>query len=117
MVTLSLDNGDAGDQATVPHALPLLAQPDLTSQIDAVERDGYVYLLFDDDVCRAIRPAGPLDSPEQIDGPAIETLLVYQERRTAIAYRSLKLDLTLLEHGLRQGGRLHCLRRRRLVRH
>ena len=28
----------------MPHALPLVAQPDLASQVDAVEQDGYVYL-------------------------------------------------------------------------
>ena len=50
------------------------------------------FFLFDVGVYRAIRPTGPLDSPEQIDGPALETL-VYQELRAAIAYRSLKLDL------------------------
>ena len=50
------------------------------------------FFLFDVGVYRAIRPTGPLDSPEQIDGPALETL-VFQELRAAIAYRSLKLDL------------------------
>ena len=50
------------------------------------------FFLFDAGVFRAIRPTGPLDSPEQIDGPALETL-VFQELRAAIAYRSLKLDL------------------------
>ena len=50
------------------------------------------FFLFDVGVFRAIRPAGPLDNPEQIDGPALETL-VFQELRAAIAYRSLKLDL------------------------
>ena len=50
------------------------------------------FFLFDAGVYRAIRPTGPLDSPEEIDGPALETL-VYQELRAAIAYRSLKLDL------------------------
>ena len=39
----------------------------------------------------AIRPTGPLDSPEQIDGRGLETL-VFQELRAAISYRSLKLD-------------------------
>ena len=33
-----------------------------------------------------------LDSPEEIDGAALETL-VYHELRAAIAYRSLKLEL------------------------
>ena len=28
----------------MPQALPLVAQPDLPSQVEAVERDGYVYL-------------------------------------------------------------------------
>ena len=45
------------------------------------------FFLFDVGVYRAIRPTGPLDSPEQIDGPALETL-VFQELRAAIAYRS-----------------------------
>ena len=50
------------------------------------------FFLFDAGVYRAIRPAGPLDSPQQIDGAALETL-VYQELRAAIAYRSLKLEV------------------------
>ena len=50
------------------------------------------FFLFDVGVYRTIRPTGPLDSPEQIDGAALETL-VYQELRAAIAYRSLKLGL------------------------
>ena len=50
------------------------------------------FFLFDVGVYRTIRPAGPLDSPEQIDGAALETL-VYQELRATIAYRSLKLKL------------------------
>ena len=50
------------------------------------------FYLFDAGVYRAIRPSGPLDSPEEIDGAALETL-VYHELRAAIAYRSLKLEL------------------------
>ena len=50
------------------------------------------FFLFDAGVYRAIRPAGPLDSPEEIDGAALETL-VYQELRAHIDYRSLDLDL------------------------
>ena len=50
------------------------------------------FYLFDAGVYRAIRPAGPLDRPQQIDGHALETL-VFQELRAAIAYRSLKLAL------------------------
>ncbi len=38
------------------------------------------FLLFDVGVFRAVRPMGPLDRPEEIDGPACETLL-FQEMR------------------------------------
>ncbi len=38
------------------------------------------FFLFDVGVYRAIRPKGPLDSPEEIDGAALETL-VFQELR------------------------------------
>ena len=50
------------------------------------------FFLFDAGVYRTIRPAGPLDSPEEIDGAALETL-VHQELRAHIAYRSLDLKL------------------------
>ena len=38
------------------------------------------FYFFDAGVYRALRPRGPLDSPEEIDGPALETL-VFQELR------------------------------------
>ena len=50
------------------------------------------FFLFDAGVYRTIRPAGPLDSPEEIDGAALETL-VHQELRAHVAYRSLDLEL------------------------
>ena len=50
------------------------------------------FFLFDAGVYRTIRPTGPLDSPEEIDGAALETL-VYQELRAYIAYRALDLKL------------------------
>ena len=50
------------------------------------------FFLFDTGVYRTIRPRGPLDSPEEIDGAALETL-VYQELRAHIAYRALDLNL------------------------
>ena len=50
------------------------------------------FFLFDAGVYRTIRPTGPLDSPEEIDGAALETL-VYQELRAHIAYRTLDLKL------------------------
>jgi uncharacterized protein len=43
------------------------------------------FFYFDTGVFRAIRPAGPLDSPAEIDGPALETL-VLQELRAANDY-------------------------------
>ena len=50
------------------------------------------FFLFDAGVYRTIRPTGPLDSPEEIDGAALETL-VFQELLAYIAYRSLDLEL------------------------
>ena len=50
------------------------------------------FFFFDVGVYRTIRPTGPLDSPEEIDGAALETL-VFQELRAHIAYRSLDLKL------------------------
>ena len=50
------------------------------------------FFLFDAGVYRTIRPRGPLDSPEEIDGAALETL-VYQELRAHLAYRALDLGL------------------------
>lgn len=43
------------------------------------------FYFFDVGVFRAVRPRGPLDSPDEIDGPALETLLL-QELRACIAY-------------------------------
>ena len=50
------------------------------------------FFLFDAGVYRTIRPTGPLDRPEEIDGAALETL-VHQELRAHVAYRSLDLKL------------------------
>ena len=50
------------------------------------------FFLFDAGVYRTIRPTGPLDRPEEIDGAALETL-VHQELRAHIAYRPLDLKL------------------------
>ena len=50
------------------------------------------FFFFDVGVYRTIRPTGPLDSPEEIDGAALETL-VFQELRAHIAYHSLDLKL------------------------
>lgn len=48
--------------------------------------------LFDAGVYRAIRPRGPLDTPEEIDGAALETL-VLQELRAANDYGELGYDI------------------------
>lgn len=50
------------------------------------------FFFFDVGVYRALRPSGPLDRPEEIEGAALETL-VFQELRAHIAYRGLDLDL------------------------
>jgi predicted AAA+ superfamily ATPase len=50
------------------------------------------FFLFDAGVFRAIRPRGPLDSPEEADGPALETL-VLQHLRAWNDYRSLGCSL------------------------
>lgn len=50
------------------------------------------FYFFDVGVYRAIRPRGPLDTAEEIDGPAFETLLM-QELRAHIAYADLGYDL------------------------
>lgn len=48
--------------------------------------------LFDAGVYRALRPTGPLDSAEEIDGPALETL-VMQELRAANENHALGYEL------------------------
>ena len=50
------------------------------------------FYLFDAGVFRAIRPAGPLDSEAEMDGPALETL-VLQELRAANDYRACGYQL------------------------
>jgi predicted AAA+ superfamily ATPase len=50
------------------------------------------FFFFDAGVYRAIRPRGPLDTPEEIDGAALETL-VFQELRAVNDYFDLGYDL------------------------
>jgi len=50
------------------------------------------FFLFDVGVYRAIRPKGPLDSPEEIDGSALETL-VFQELRAVNNLYNLGYEL------------------------
>lgn len=59
------------------------------------------FFYFDTGVYRAIRPTGPLDSPAEIDGPALETL-VLQELRAINDYRALGYDIHFwrTKHGL-----------------
>lgn len=59
------------------------------------------FFYFDTGVYRAIRPTGPLDSPAEIDGPALETL-VLQELRAINDYQALGYDIHFwrTKHGL-----------------
>jgi predicted AAA+ superfamily ATPase len=50
------------------------------------------FFYFDTGVFRAIRPAGPLDSPAEIDGPGLETL-VLQELRAVNDYGEHGFDI------------------------
>jgi predicted AAA+ superfamily ATPase len=50
------------------------------------------FYLFDTGVYRAIRPRGPLDAPEQIDGAALETL-VFQDLRATNQNLDLGYDV------------------------
>ena len=50
------------------------------------------FYFFDVGVFRAVRPRGPLDLPEEIDGSALETL-VFQELRAINAALGLGYDL------------------------
>lgn len=50
------------------------------------------FFLFDAGVYRTLRPRGPLDSREEIDGAALETF-VLNELRAANAYRQLGYEL------------------------
>jgi len=59
------------------------------------------FFYFDVGVFRAIRPLGPLDSPSEIDGPALETL-VLQELRAVNDCREFGYELSFwrTKHGL-----------------
>ena len=50
------------------------------------------FFFFDVGVYRSIRPKGPLDSPEEIDGAALETL-IFQEIRAVNDLLRLGYDL------------------------
>lgn len=50
------------------------------------------FYFFDSGVYRAIRPKGPLDAPEEIDGIALETI-VYQQLRAHNDYYQLGYEL------------------------
>ncbi len=58
------------------------------------------FYFFDVGVYRALRPRGPLDSPEEIEGPALETLLL-QELRALIDV--LRLDYQISTWNTRSG--------------
>lgn len=58
------------------------------------------FFYFDVGVYRTIRPKGPLDKPEQIDGAALETLF-FQEIRALNSYLDLNFEIF---HWHAQGG-------------
>lgn len=60
------------------------------------------FYYFDAGVFRAIRPTGPLDSAAEIDGPALETL-VLQELRAVNDYHALGYDIHFRENEARPG--------------
>lgn len=51
------------------------------------------FFLFDAGVYRTLRPRGPLDAAEEIDSPALETL-VLNELRAANSYRKLGYEIS-----------------------
>jgi uncharacterized protein len=51
------------------------------------------FYFFDPGVFQAIRPRGPLDSPEEIQGPALETLML-QQLRALNDYLDLGYEIT-----------------------
>lgn len=51
------------------------------------------FFLFDAGVYRTLRPRGPLDAAAEIDGPALETL-VLNELRAANSYRKLGYEIS-----------------------
>lgn len=59
------------------------------------------FYYFDAGVFRAIRPTGPLDSPAEMEGPALETL-VLQELRAVNDYEALGYEIYFwrTKHGL-----------------
>ncbi len=50
------------------------------------------FFLFDTGVFRSIRPKGPLDTPEEIDGPSLETLF-FQHYRALIEHKRWDQEL------------------------
>ena len=50
------------------------------------------FYFFDAGVYRALRPQGPLDTPEELDGAALETL-VFQELRALNSYLDLEYSI------------------------
>jgi len=69
------------------------------------------FYLFDTGVFRSLRPRGPLDRPEEIDGQALEGL-VAQHLRAWIAYSRLN-GKCFFANEIRRGGGFRDLRPRR----
>nr|WP_199221432.1 hypothetical protein [Desulfonatronum sp. SC1] len=56
------------------------------------------FFLFDAGVFKALRPKGPLDRPEEIDGATLETL-IFQELLAVNDNLRMGFDLILLPDG------------------
>jgi uncharacterized protein len=67
------------------------------------------FYYFDAGVFQAIRPRGPLDAPEQIHGPALETLFL-EQLRALNDYRDLEYRLQYWAHGQRRRGGFRIVR-------
>ena len=74
------------------------------------------FYLFDSGVFRGLRPAGPLDRPEEIAGAALEGL-VAQHLRAWLGLPQRRRTVVLLAHPRRLRGRLRHLRAGSVHRH
>ena len=70
------------------------------------------FYFFDVGVYRTIRPQGPLDSPEEMDGPALETVFL-QEVRAINAYLNLGYEIFYWHTSNDEEVRLCPLRQKR----
>jgi predicted AAA+ superfamily ATPase len=86
---LGIDNKTAENYLTILEDLLLACRlPVFAKHAKREMYKGAKFFLFDTGIYRAMRPKGPLDTPELIDGAALETLL-FQELRALNDYYEL----------------------------